>query len=124
MQLQYIIIYVDDVVKAAEFYEKAFNLKIKFIHESKAYAEMVSGETTLAFATHEMLATNTGIPVQKNGGNCFEIAFTANDVEAAFEQAVTSGAKEICKPQEKPWGQVVAYVQDGFGTLVEICSPM
>ena len=55
MKLNYIIIYVADAVKAAEFYEKAFGLKTKFIHESNMYAKMESGETTLAFANNEML---------------------------------------------------------------------
>lgn len=54
MKLNYIIIYVADAVKATEFYKKAFDLKTKFIHESNMYAEMESGETTLAFANNEM----------------------------------------------------------------------
>ena len=40
MNLAYIIIYVEDAVTAASFYENAFGLKIKFIHESNEYAEM------------------------------------------------------------------------------------
>jgi uncharacterized glyoxalase superfamily protein PhnB len=44
--------------------------------------------------------------------------------EKAFEKAVSNGAKEIKNPEEKPWGQIVACVQDSFGTIVEICSPM
>lgn len=61
MKLNYVIIYVDDAVKATEFYQKAFGLKTKFIHESNMYADMESGETTLAFANNEMLKMNTGI---------------------------------------------------------------
>ena len=58
MKLNYVIIYVDDAVKAAQFYGKAFGLKTKFIHESNMYAEMLSGETTLAFANNEMFKMN------------------------------------------------------------------
>ncbi len=47
MKLNYVIIYVDDAVKATEYYTKSFDLKTKFIHESNMYAEMESGETTL-----------------------------------------------------------------------------
>ena len=32
MKLSYIILYVDDVTKATEFYHKAFDLEVKFIH--------------------------------------------------------------------------------------------
>ena len=124
MKLNYIIIYVSDAVKATEFYEKAFGLKTKFIHESNMYAEMESGETTLAFANDEMLKMNTGIESLKGVKNCFEVAFSTDDVQMAFEKAVSNGAKEIKKPVEKPWGQIVAYVQDTFGTIIEICTPM
>lgn len=124
MKLNYIIIYVDDAVKATEFYEKAFGMKTKFIHESNMYAEMESGETTLAFANDDMLKMNIGIEALKGTKNCFEIAFSTDDVQVAFEKAISNGAKEIKKPEKKPWGQVVAYVGDNFGTIVEICTPM
>jgi len=124
MKLNYVIIYVDDAVKATEFYQKAFGLKIKFIHESNMYTEMDSGETTLAFANNEMLKMNTGVEAKKGIKNCFEIAFSTNDVKKDFENAIQNGAKEIKKPEEKPWGQTVAYVQDIFGTIIEICTPM
>jgi len=124
MRLNYVIIYVDDAVKAVEFYGRAFDLKTKFIHESKMYAEMETGETTLAFASNDMLKMNTGIEARKGLKNGFEVAFSAEDVQKAFDRAVSSGAKEIKKPEVKPWGQTVAYVQDTFGTIIEICTPM
>ena len=124
MKLNYVIIYVDNAVKATEFYEKAFGMKTKFIHESDMYAEMESGETTLAFAHDDMLKMNTGIDALKGTKNCFEIAFSTKNVQEAFDKAISNGAKEIKKPVAKPWGQIVAYVQDDFGTIVEICTPM
>ena len=124
MRLNYVIIYVDDAVKAVEFYGRAFDLKTRFIHESKMYAEMETGETTLAFASNDMLKMNTGIEARKGLKNGFEIAFSAEDVQKAFDKAVSIGAKEIKKPEVKPWGQTVAYVQDTFGTIIEICTPM
>src|SRR4030042_7085653 len=104
MKLNYIIIYVDDAVKATEFYQKAFGQKIKFIHDSKMYAEMDTGETILAFANNEILQMNTGIEAQKGIKKCFEIAFTTDNVSKAFEKAVSNGAIEIKKPEKKPWG--------------------
>jgi uncharacterized glyoxalase superfamily protein PhnB len=124
MKLNYVIIYVDNAVKATEFYEKAFGLKTKFIHESNMYAEMISGETTLAFANNEMFQMNFEMEPLKGVKNCFEIAFSTNNVKEAFERAIANGAKEIKKPEQKPWGQTVAYVNDDFGTIVEICTPM
>jgi lactoylglutathione lyase len=117
MKFNYVIIYVDDVAQATTFYEAAFGMATKFVHESKMYAEMETGETTLAFASNDMLKMNTGIEAQQGPKNCFEIAFSTDDVKKA-------GAIEIKKPETKPWGQTVAYVSDPFGTLVEICTPM
>jgi lactoylglutathione lyase len=124
MKLNYVIIYVDDVTKATLFYEAAFNITTKFIHESKMYAEMSTGETTLAFANDDMLEMNTGIEASKGPKNCFEIAFSTSNVKQAFEKALKNGATEVKKPETKPWGQTVAYVRDPFGTLIEICTPM
>ena len=77
MKLSYTIIYVDNAVKATEFYEKAFGLKTKFLHESNMYAEMDTGDTTLSFASNEMLKMNLGIEALKGTKNCFEIASPA-----------------------------------------------
>ena len=50
MKLGYTIIYVADVLATVAFYEKAFGLARRFVHESNLYAEMETGSTALAFA--------------------------------------------------------------------------
>lgn len=124
MKLQYVIVYVDNVAQATEFYRKVFDLEVKFADESQMYAEMNSGETTLSFSKNEMMQTHIGIEPNKGIKNGFELAFTTADVPKAFEKAIAYGAKELTRPEVKPWGQTVAYVQDPFGTIVEICTPM
>ena len=54
----------------------------------------------------------------------FELAFVTDDPHTAYATAITAGAAAIAPPAEKPWGQVVAYVRDPNGCLVEICSPI
>ncbi|MNY24545.1 Glyoxalase-like domain protein [compost metagenome] len=54
----------------------------------------------------------------------FEIAFETDDVEGAFQRAVTNGARPVSAPEQMPWGQTVSYVADINGYLVEICSPV
>ena len=53
-----------------------------------------------------------------------EVAFTTGDVAAAYDKALAAGAKSVSKPEQKPWGQTVAYVRDNNGFLVELCTPM
>ena len=126
MRLGYVIVYVPDLAETVAFYEKAFGVSCRFIHES-GYAELETGATALSFATEELAASN-GVVTRRNRRNedaaGAEIAFVCQDVPIAFANAVAAGALAYKEPQTKPWGQVVAYVRDINGFLVEICSPM
>lgn len=124
MQLGYVIIYVEDVPTTVSFYEKAFEIKPRFIHESNQYAEMETGKTTLAFANEKfaMASHQFRLNRQKELAAGAEIAFVVEDVEKQFKRAVSAGAIEIAKPVQKPWGQTVCYLRDNNGFLVEICN--
>ena len=126
MKFGYTILYVTDVEKTVAFYESAFGLKRRFVHES-GYGELDTGETKLAFASLE-LATSNGVsfvPVNTEGPPpAVEVALVTEDVQAAFAAAVKAGAVPFAQPKQKPWGQTVGYVRDLNGFLVEICSPM
>jgi lactoylglutathione lyase len=124
MKFGYTIVYTANVEKSIEFFETAFGLKRRFIHES-GYGELETGSTALAFASHELGAGNLpGGYVKADEGKPLgiEIALVTEDVQAAFERAVNAGAESIKAPVSKPWGQVVSYVRCPDGTLVEICS--
>lgn len=121
-KLGYVIIYVPDVIRTMSFYERAFGLQQRFVHESGTYGEMETGATVLAFAdevqTHLTFEHNRR--ERKAAGA--EVAFVVEDVRAAFEHAISSGATVVTEPIDKPWGQTVSYVRDLNGFLVEICS--
>ena len=53
-----------------------------------------------------------------------EIGFVTDAVEADFDRAMSAGAVVVKRPDRKPWGQLVGYVRDNNGFLVEICSPV
>jgi uncharacterized glyoxalase superfamily protein PhnB len=128
--LGYVILYVNDVAASLAFYEKAFGFARRFFHDDngKAYGELETGATRLAFASivlarehlrQEVVAASPGkAPLG------VEIALTTPDVPALFTRAVTAGARAVCEPATKPWGQTVAYLRDNSGFLVEICTPM
>ena len=126
MKFGYTIIYSNDVEKSIEFFENAFGFKRRFIHES-GYGELDTGDTTLAFASHDLGSSNLPngyIKTDSDKPLRIEIALVTESVEEAFKKAIEAGAKEIMKPLSKPWGQIVAYVRCPDGTLVEICSPV
>lgn len=127
MKFGYTILYVEDVPQTLAFYKKAFGIEQKFLHESNMYGELATGETTLAFASNEMASMN-GFSIRKNSPDEMpvgaEIAFVTDNVQTAYSTAIEAGAIECSAPQEKPWGQIVSYVRDNNGFLVEICSPI
>lgn len=124
MKLTYTTLFVPDVAAALAFYEAAFGMRAKMVHESGQYAELEAGGTTLSFAAHGLArgvvgreyvaSTRTGAPLG------FEIALEPADVAAAYARAVAAGAEPVSPPETKPWGQVVAYVRDANGVLVSL----
>lgn len=127
MKFGYTIIYVENVPATVSFYETAFGLNRLFVDESNGYAEMDTGNTKLAFVSFELAKMN-GLELSQfknpNIPPSFELAFVTEDVNEAFRKSIAAGASEIKKPIEKPWGQLVGYVKDCNGYLVELCSPM
>ena len=128
MKFGYTIIYVADVSVAVKFYGDAFGFSTRFVHEGGDYAELESGETTLAFAAHSLGDANfpngyiklTDLP--KPPG--MELAFITDDVAAAVAKAVAAGATIISDATTKPWGQTVAYIRAPDGCLIELCTPV
>ena len=127
MQLGYTLYYVPDVAATVAFYERAFSLACRFVHESGMYAEMETGATALAFADEKMAGLN-GLTIQPQRQDAppasVELCLVTHTPEAAYAHAVASGAQPLKAPEAKPWGQVVGYVRDLNGYLVEICSPV
>ena len=128
IKFAYTILYVEDVVKTMDFYQRAFGFSSKMLAPDNSYGEVASGETILSFAVKSLAQSNlkdgfmeSDLAKQPFG---IEIGFTTDDVEGTISQSVTAGAILIEEPRTKPWGQVVAYVRDLDGFLIEICSEM
>jgi lactoylglutathione lyase len=126
--LGYVILYVEDVAASLSFYERAFGLERRFLHEEngRAYGELETGATRLAFASlllaHDHLAQDVVAASPGRPPLGVEIAFVVPDVRAAFDRAVAAGGAPVTAPAEKPWGQTVAYLRDPAGHLVELCT--
>lgn len=128
MQFSHTILYVADVQASMAFYEKAFRLKPKFIHEEGVYGEMETGSTSLAFASNALGKQTLPKGFLQHSAlekpQAVEIVFETNDVDEAFSHAVTHGATPLTQPQDMPWGQRMSRVRDCDGVIVEIASPM
>jgi catechol 2,3-dioxygenase-like lactoylglutathione lyase family enzyme len=128
MKFGYTILYVDDVAATLDFYRRAFGFDGRMVDPAGNYGELDTGETRLAFAGRDFVRTLMPVELAPGGrGNAaapMEIGFTTSQVEQAYERALEAGAVEVKRPATKPWGQVVGYVRDLNGFLVEICSPI
>ena len=126
IKFAYTILYVKDVSASISFYEAAFGFQRKFISPDQDYAELITGNTTLSFASISLASTNLtdGFLESSTAAKPFgiEIGFTVVDVETTLQNALNSGALLVEKPKTKPWGQTVAYVKDLDGFLNEICT--
>ena len=128
MKLGYTILYTPDVEASLAFFETAFGLQRRFLHEGGDYGELDTGATTLAFAAHSLGAAHlpkgyiraheSALPLG------MEIALVTPDVPAALAQALAAGASEMKAPETMPWGQTVSWLRCPDGCLVELCTPM
>ncbi len=127
-KFSYTILYVSNVEKSIEFYEKSFDFVRKFITPENDYGELNTGETTIAFATKELAGTNLkkGF-IENNIENkpfATELGIVTDDVSKILEKVEIAGGMLIEEPKQKPWGQTVAYVRDIDGFLIEVCTPV
>lgn len=128
MEFKYTILYVENVEKTVEFYVKAFGFEVKFISPEKDYAELITSGVTLSFASKDLGKSNFKDNVNFSDLSKipfgFELAFTTKKIEEDFKKAIDNGAIEFQSLQKKEWGQIVGYVKDLNGFLIEICTPI
>ncbi len=128
MRFSHTVHYVHNVAASVAFYERALGIEAGFVHPEGDYAELGTGDTKLAFASHRLVTTlfehsyRESDPARRPIG--FELSFEVPDVDAAFERAVAAGADALASPVEHPWGQRVAYVRDLDGAVLALGSVM
>lgn len=128
IQFGYTIVYVVNVAESLAFFQAAFGLPIRFLHESGQYGELDTGATCLAFADHTLAEQHFVGGVQ----GCdlaqrplgIEIALITTTLEQTHQHALAQGALELAAPCLKPWGQTVSYLRSPDGVLIELCTPI
>lgn len=82
--------------KSLKFYQDIFELPLKFCTPENDYAEMITGDTTLALGKHELIKSalledyeKSSIEKQSFG---IEIGFTTDDVDGLYNRALEYGA--------------------------------
>lgn len=120
---------VPDVAATVAFYEKAFGLTLRHMPPNKGYAEMETGDTLLSFISEAFLRDANlyaGLGVVPNrpdaapGGST--IAFLTDDIQGDWARAVAAGCTVIKAPEKKPPGQMLGYLRDLNGIVVELTT--
>ncbi|MBX3710144.1 MAG: VOC family protein [Gammaproteobacteria bacterium] len=127
MKLTYTILYVNNVKKSVEFYQKTFGIKNRFIHESGDYAEMDTGEVTLAFCAHKLandIVKQNYLKASQAQLIGAQISFEPHNLKEAYDVALKNRAKSIVPPEVKPWGWESAMLLDIDGHIVELAKEM
>ena len=123
--LGYCVLHVADVAAAVDFYERAFGLRRRMM-DGDIYAELETGETVLAFSERRHAQTYAGettAPDRAAAPPSMEIALVTDDVARLHDHALATGAEHVRSAETKPWGQVVSFVRDPDGYLIQLCSP-
>jgi lactoylglutathione lyase len=119
----YVVIVVDDLDRALDFYVGTLGLPLG--HRSGPYAQLATGRTRIALYLRSAMAETLGVgelgrPAPDAPG--FEIGFKVDDVDAAYAELVDAGAEGVTRPTDRPWGQRTAYLRDPDGHLVELAE--
>lgn len=122
--LDYVILIVDDLDRALNFYTEVLGLRLG--HRSGDYAQMDTGTTRLGFYTRDAMSKTLGMSLKypENEAPAFEIGFKVADVDDAYKELVANGASPVTSPITRPWGQRTAYVRDPDGHLIELAQDL
>ncbi len=119
------ILAVDDVARAARFYETVFGWRRQA--DVPVYVEFeVAGGPNVGVYLRGGFARNTGrspSPPAPGATTSTELYFRVDDVAAAAARAVAAGATPLSPAAPREWGDVVAYVADPDGNVLAFAKP-
>ncbi|HET7408650.1 MAG TPA: VOC family protein [Paracoccaceae bacterium] len=105
---------VADVARAAAFYEALGWKRAAESQEGIAFFQLAG--QALALYPRVNMAEDMGCPVEGAGSIALAQNLpTREEVDRAYEEAVSAGGKPLRTPYETPWGGYIAYVADPDG---------
>lgn len=122
--LGYVILYVKELDAAMKLYTSVFGFRERL--RMGPYGELETGSTTLALSERGFIAEHLLGTCPPPGQGACEVGIVVprERVSAYFDKAIAAGCSAVKAPVEQPWGQLVSYVRDPDGHLLEICSPV
>ena len=126
MRLDGFGLFVNDMGQMISFYRDVLGFEIKEGEETSNVYLVKDGTLFLLYGRNVFEKMTSRIYEYIKGLNGhFEIALyvdTFEEVDTAYEEAVSKGAVSVLAPETEPWGQRTCYIADPEGNLVEIGS--
>jgi PhnB protein len=115
---------VNDAARAIDFYKRAFGAQEKVRMQGPpgkvGHAELKIGDSIVMLAD-EMPGSGCRSP-HALGGSTAGIFLYVKDVDAAFKQAVSAGAKVATEPADMFWGDRFGRLTDPFGHVWSLAT--
>ena len=110
MQISYVNVFVSDLARAVQFYERSLGLSLQFSSPEHGYASFSAGGLRLGIAVpgpdqKELIGRHTGVGL--------EVA----DLEAEHARLSELGVNFTMPPTRQPWGGFMALVADPDGNV-------
>lgn len=114
----------NDAAKAIDYYKRAFDAKevmrMQAPNGKIGHAELRIGDSVVMLAD-EMPGMGNKSP-QSLGGTTGGLFLYVKDVDAAYEKAVSAGAKATMPPKDMFWGDRFGSLTDPFGHSVSLAT--
>jgi predicted enzyme related to lactoylglutathione lyase len=111
MQIAYVNVFVRDLERALDFYQKKLGLALEHSAPEHGYASLGAGPIRLGLAVagpdqQDLIGRHTGI------------GLAVSDLEAEHAHLAGLGVRFPMPPAKQPWGGFMALAQDPDGNLL------
>ncbi|MBE5947684.1 MAG: glyoxalase [Lachnospiraceae bacterium] len=126
MRLDGFGLFVEDMGKMIKFYHDVLGFEIEGDENTSNVYLVKDGTLFLMYGRDDFeKMTNRKYEYVKGLNGHTEIALyvdTFEEVDMAYEEAISKGATSVLEPETEPWGQRTCYIADPEGNLIEIGS--
>ncbi len=113
LRLWYVNVYVSDLARSVEFFEKTLGLGLQFSDEKFGYASVDAGPVRMGLAQIDPDDEQSRALVGRQTG----VGFGVPDLKAAHAELEAAGVSFSMKPAKQPWGGFMALFADPDGNV-------
>jgi catechol 2,3-dioxygenase-like lactoylglutathione lyase family enzyme len=113
MEIGYVNVYVTELARSVEFFERTLGLTKGFADETHGYASFDAGPIRMGIAQIDASDEAQRALVGGQTG----IGFMVSDVSARYEELAGRGVSFPMVPAKQPWGGFMGLFEDPDGNL-------